>query len=41
MYSVTEGVNDSVALTVVKTRSADRPVNVTVTTQPGTAEGLD
>ena len=39
-YSVTEGVDGSVALRVVKTGSAAIPVTAVVTTQPGSAGGL-
>ena len=39
-YTVTEG-EDGVSLRVVKSGSADIPVIVTVTTQPGTAKGWD
>jgi len=41
VYTVTEGVDDGVSLRVVVNGSADIPLTVTVTTQPGTAEGWD
>ena len=40
-YTVTEGVDGDVSLRVVKSGSADIPLTVTVTTQPGTAGGWD
>ena len=40
-YTVTEGVDGGVSLRVVKSGSADIPLTVNVTTQPGTAEGWD
>ena len=39
-YSVTEGVDGSVTLRVVRTGSAAIPVTVTVTTVSGTAESV-
>ena len=39
-YHVTEGVNSIVTLRVVRTGSIGIPVTATVTTVPGTAEGL-
>ena len=39
-YTVTEGVGSIVTLRVVRTGSIDIPVTATVTTVPGTAEGL-
>jgi len=39
-YTVTEGVDGSVTLRVVKTGSAAIPVTAVVTTQPGSAGGL-
>ena len=40
MYSVMEGVDPSVTLTVFRTGNIDLPANVTFSTVPGTADGI-
>ena len=41
VYFATEGVDDTVTLTVVKTGSSDIPVTATVTTLSGSAQSME